>query len=167
MLYRRTTAVSQISFLARDLNLADKAVSLSRESLRLAVELHDTEIPETHVDYDTYVRAVIYGYQNLGTIIAQLIFTTEARAEAKMMFEKSLKLSEQLFFHTRRESSQVGALVKDSLMLLLSLAEIENDGDSVFKYLPHLKRYENLLTDDDRKSVIYYESKYQYLKREF
>jgi hypothetical protein len=156
MLYRRSTAVSQISLAARDIQLTEKALSLSRESLRLALELYDTGIPETHIDHDTYVRSLIYAYQNLGTFLSS---TAEGKAEAQVMFEKSLELSEQLFSQTRRESSQVGVLVKDSLMLILSLASLENDRETILKFLPKIKTNENLLSEEDRKLVFYYESK--------
>jgi hypothetical protein len=156
MFYRRSIALSQISYAAKELNLADKSLALAQESLALALKLHDTNPPKSHVDYETYTRTVILAYQLVGDRLAPL---PQKRHEGKEMYLKSLELAEQLYSSARRESSQIGVLVKDSLMSLLSVSAVDHDQSEVSKWISQIKQNAlELLSEEDYRLVLYYES---------
>jgi glycine cleavage system regulatory protein len=158
MLYRRSTALSQISYTAKEMNLLEKSLSLAQESLTLALQLYDTNPPKSHIDYETYTRSVILAYQLVGD---RLAFLPERRHEGKEMYLKSLEIAEQLYSSSRRESNQIGVLMKDSLMSLLSVSAVDNDHDEVSKWIAQIKQNAlNLLTEEDYRLVLYYESQF-------
>ena len=136
----------------------DRSTSLAQQSLALALQLYETNPPKSHIDYETYIRSVILAYQLVGDRFALL---SERRHEGKEMYLKSLEIAEQLYSSSPRESNQIGVLVKDSLMSLLSVSAVEKDHNEVSKWISRIKQNaRNLLTEEDYRLVLYYESQF-------
>lgn len=155
LLYRRSIALSQICYVAIDVNQMDKGIQLAEESLRLALELYETNIPTTHADYETYIRCVITAYRVLGSMIAP---EPSRRNEAIEFFKRAIQITQDLLSITRRESNQIHVMMKDNLISLLRGHALNANSLEVLNTLKELKKYRDILSEDDLESVTYFQN---------